>query len=83
MRGLQFLAWMGIQLIRPFCYRRNDSRSYSKKGVRRMPAKSKSQLRKAGAACGRGEKWGCEMVEKTKSAKGLPEKVKGKKGKGK
>jgi len=47
-----------------------------------MPAKSKSQLRKAGAACGRGEEWGCEMVEKTKSAKGLPEKVKGK-GKGK
>lgn len=44
-----------------------------------MPAKSKAQLRKAGAACGRGEEWGCEMVDKTESTKGMPERV----GKGK
>jgi len=47
-----------------------------------MPAKSKAQLRKAHAACNRGEQWGCEMAEKTKSTKGLPER-KGKKKRGK
>lgn len=40
-----------------------------------MSAKSKAQLRKAGAACGRGEKWGCDMVKHTPkgAAKHLPE----------
>lgn len=33
-----------------------------------MPAKSKSQLKKAYAACGRGEKWGCDMVKHTPRA---------------
>lgn len=41
-----------------------------------MPAKSKSQLRKAHAACSKGEHWGCEMAEKTKTTKGLPERKK-------
>lgn len=41
-----------------------------------MPAKSKAQLRAAYAAKERGEKWGEEMAEKTKSTKGLPERVK-------
>lgn len=43
-----------------------------------MPAKSKSQLRWAYAACKRGEKAGCEMAHMTKTTKGLPER-KGKK----
>jgi hypothetical protein len=43
-----------------------------------MPAKSKAQLRKAYAACSKGEQWGCEMAEKTKSTKGLPERKKSK-----
>ena len=30
-----------------------------------MPAESKRQLKKAYAACRRGEKWGCDMVEHT------------------
>lgn len=34
-----------------------------------MPAKSKAQYRKAGAAAGRGEAWGKEMVRKTPAAK--------------
>ena len=46
-----------------------------------MPAKSKAQLRAAYAAKERGEKWGEEMVEKTHSTKGLPERVKKRKGK--
>ena len=41
--------------------------------LKSMPAKSKAQLRKAYAACNRGESWGCEMAEKTHSTKGLPE----------
>ena len=41
-----------------------------------MPAKSKAQLRAAAAAAARGEAWGKEMLAKTKSAKGLPERVK-------
>jgi hypothetical protein len=47
-----------------------------------MPAKSKAQLGKAGAACGRGEQWGCEMVKHTskEQRKRLPKRVK-KKGK--
>lgn len=48
-----------------------------------MPAKSKAQLRKAYAACERGEKWGCEMAEKTHSTKGLPEKKAGHERRGK
>ena len=34
-----------------------------------MPAVSGKQYRKAGAAAGRGEKWGKEMVKKTPAAK--------------
>ena len=34
-----------------------------------MPAKTGKQYRKAGAAAGRGEKWGKEMVKKTPPAK--------------
>lgn len=41
-----------------------------------MPASSKAQLRWAYAACERGEEAGCEMAKKTKSTKGLPERVK-------
>ena len=44
-----------------------------------MPAKSKAQLRAAYAAKARGEAWGAEMVEKTKTTKGLPERKKKKK----
>lgn len=46
-----------------------------------MPAKSKAQYGKAGAACGRGEEWGCKMVKHTSKAqlKKLPRKVKKKK----
>jgi len=49
------------------------------RGRRDMPAKSKAQLRAAYAAAERGEKWGKEMVEKTRSTKGLPERRKPKK----
>ncbi len=48
-----------------------------------MPAKSKAQLRAAYAAKARGEKWGEEMVAKTETTKGLPERVKSKKKKSK
>ena len=42
-----------------------------------MPAVSKAQYRKARAMLARGENgWAKEIVEKTKSLKGLPEKVK-------
>ena len=34
-----------------------------------MPAKTAKQYRKAGAAAGRGEKWGKEMVRATPAAK--------------
>jgi hypothetical protein len=38
-----------------------------------MPAKSKAQLRKAHAACRRGEHWGCKMAAHTRTTRGLPE----------
>lgn len=80
MMGLRFLELMETQWNRPYGFRGIVLRLYSKRGVKRMPAKSKAQLRAAYAAKARGEKWGEEMVEKTHSTKGLPEKVK-KKGK--
>ena len=58
-------------------------RTSGAKGEKKMPAKSKAQLRKAYAACNRGEDWGCEMAEKTKSTKGLPERKGAPKKKGK
>jgi hypothetical protein len=47
-----------------------------------MPAKSKAQLRKAYALKNRGKDgWANELIEKTHTTKGLPERVKGRKGK--
>jgi len=47
-----------------------------------MPAKSKAQLRKAFALKAKGKDgWANELIEKTHTTKGLPERVKGKKGK--
>jgi len=47
-----------------------------------IPAKSKSQLRKAFALRAKGKDgWATEITEKTHTTKGLPERVKGKKGK--
>jgi len=44
-----------------------------------MPAKSKKQLRYAFAH--KGEKWAEEIIAKTHTTKGLPERAKGKKSK--
>jgi len=47
-----------------------------------MPAKSKSQLRKAFALKAKGKDgWAAELIAKTHTTKGLPERVKGKKSK--
>ena len=47
-----------------------------------MPAKSKAQLRKAYAMEARGQDgWAEELIAKTRTTKGLPERVKGKKSK--
>jgi len=47
-----------------------------------VPAKSRSQLRKAFVLKAKGKDgWANELIEKTHTTKGLPERVKGRKGK--